>query len=114
VGKSLHTLGEIILKIKIVKKEDSDKKIKLLRPMQMYGAKQGTIFQMVNTQREDDPNPTYFIGCGCNEFPVSLWYDEENSTYRMSVESGNDLESFNNHIFVKKIKAKVKIKLELK
>lgn len=76
----------------IIKIEDyTDNDINLLNPIEAFGAPHGTIYRMYF---DGKPSDTYFIGCGHDERPISLWWDDKFGQYRISSESQDDLKAF--------------------
>jgi hypothetical protein len=80
-------------------------------PIDCFGAPHGKVFQQ---WFEGKPLKTYLIGAGHCERPITIWYDDESSKYRLASESKKDLKAFVDSVKYVEVQADVRIDLRIK
>lgn len=95
-----------MIKIKV-----KSQKEKLENPAVMFEPHAyGTVFQQYFRGKPDN---TYFIHCGIGaKHLITVWYNDEDNRHELSTDSIKDINSFTEHVKVKRVDADIKITLE--
>jgi len=96
--------------INIEIKHPTEAPVSFLPITECWGAEHGEVYQQYVGGRV---SKVYFIGTGMHDNPVMLWWDEEDDKWCLSSQSYEELSQYNSHVKIRKIDAKVTIKLEV-
>lgn len=98
------------IKIKINKISMAIKK--LIKPIEVFGAEHGKVFQQTSHGKLEK---SYLVGTGINDTPIAIWYDDESKKYRLSGDNSKaSLKQYLSHIKYQEINASITISLNIK
>ena len=81
-----------------------------LKPKDLFNREYGELWRMYQGDKQCD---TFFITCGINEHPIMIWWNEEGALFEIAPTSEIDIIGYVQNVWVKQVKAKIKLEIEL-